>query len=175
MRSKARLSRNEEGVVLVLCLITLVVLTLIGVSTTTISRLEVEIAGNDKTAKEAFYATELALTVGETVVESLLSRADLEEDTTPGRYAKLNLNEWKTLVWDNAHAAVVDIDTVRKGLKVFAPPRYILGEWTLRRDSLRTGTGIQRGVYEFDITARGTGSSATSETILQSVYAKRYN
>ena len=173
MRSRALLSRNEEGVVLVLCLITLVVLTLIGVSTMTTSRLEVEISGNDKTAKEAFYATELALTVGETVVESLLSRADLEEDTTPGRYAKLNLNEWKTLVWDNAHAAVVP--TVPSGLKVFAPPRYILGEWTLRRDSLRTGTGIQRGVYEFDITARGTGSSATSETILQSVYAKRYN
>ena len=173
MRSKARLSRNEEGVVLVLCLITLVVLTLIGVSTTTTSRLEVEISGNDKTAKEAFYATELALTVGETVVESLLSRADLEEDTTPGRYAKLNLNDWKTLVWDNNHSAVVA--TVPSGLKVSAPPRYVIGEWTLRRDSLRTGTGIQRGVYEFDITARGTGSSATSETILQSVYAKRYN
>ena len=173
MRSRALLSRNEEGVVLVLCLITLVVLTLIGVSTTTTSRLEVEISGNDKTAKEAFYATELALTVGETVVESLLSRADLEEDTTPGRYAKLNLNEWKALVWDNTHSAVVP--TVPSGLKVSAPPRYILGEWILRRDSLRTGTGIQRGVYEFDITARGTGSSATSETILQSVYAKRYN
>jgi len=76
----------------------LIVLTLIGVSTTTTSRLEVEISGNDKTAKEAFYATELALTVGETVVESLLSRADLEESTTPGRYAKLNLDEWKTLL-----------------------------------------------------------------------------
>ena len=49
MRSRALLSHNEEGVVLVLCLITLVILTLIGVSTTTTSRLEVGIAGNDKT------------------------------------------------------------------------------------------------------------------------------
>jgi Tfp pilus assembly protein PilX len=151
----------------------LIVLTLIGVSTTTTSRLEVEISGNDKTAKEAFYATELALTVGETVVESLLNRADLEETTTPGRYAKLNLDEWKTLVWDSTHSAVVP--TVPSGLKVSAPPRYILGEWIVRRDSLRTGIGIQRGVYEFDVTAHGTGNSATSETILQSVYAKRYN
>ena len=173
MRSRALLSRNEDGIVLVLCLITLVVLTLIGISTTTTSRLEVEISGNDKTAKEAFYATEMALTVGETVVESLLSRADLGEDTTPGRYAKLNLNEWKTLVWDNSHSAVVN--TVPDGLKVSAPPRYIIGEWTLRRDSLRTGMSIPLGVYEFDITAYGTGSSAASETILQSVYAKRYN
>ena len=173
MRKRALLSRNEEGMVLALCLITLIVLSLIGVSATTTSRLEVEIAGNDKTAKEAFYAAEMALTVGETVVESILSRADLEEDSTPGHYAKLNLNEWKTLVWDNTHSAVVA--TVPTGLKVSALPRYIIGEWILRRDSFTTGFGVQRGVYEFDVTALGTGSNAKSQAILQSVYAKRYN
>jgi Tfp pilus assembly protein PilX len=46
---RALLSRNEEGVVLVLCLITLVLLTLIGVSATNTSQLEAEISGNDKT------------------------------------------------------------------------------------------------------------------------------
>jgi type IV pilus assembly protein PilX len=173
MRSRALLSRNEEGMVLALCLITLIVLSLIGVSATTTSRLEVEISGNDKTAKEAFYAAEMALIVGETVVESILSRADLEEDTIPGHYTKLNLNEWKTLMWDNTHSAVVA--TVPTGLKVSAPPRYIIGEWILRRDSFTTGFGVQRGVYEFDVTALGTGSSAESQTMLQSIYAKRYN
>ena len=173
MRSGALLARNEEGMVLVLCLITLVVLSLIGVAATTTSRLEVEISGNDKTAKEAFYAAEMALIVGETVVESVLSRADLEEDTTPGHYTKLNPNEWKTLVWDSTHSAVVA--TVPTGLKVSAPPRYIIGEWLLRRDSFTTGFGVQRGVYQFDVTALGTGSSAASQTMLQSIYAKRYN
>jgi type IV pilus assembly protein PilX len=173
MRSRALLSRNEEGMVLALCLITLIVLSLIGVSATTTSRLEVEISGNDKTAKEAFYAAEMALSVGETVVESILSRADLEEDTIPGHYTKLNPNEWKTLVWDSTHSAVVA--TVPTGLKVSALPRYIIGEWILRRDSFTTGFGLQRGVYQFDVTALGTGSSAKSEAILQSVYAKRYN
>lgn len=175
MRCRARLSRHEDGVVLVLCLVTLVVLTLIGVSTTTTSQVEVEIAGNDKTAKEAFYATEMALTVGETVIESLINRADLNEDTTPGHYPKLNLNEWNALVWDNTHSAELKPADIPSGLKVFAPPRYIIGEWNLRRDSLTTGFGVQKGVYEFDITARGTGSSATSEATLQSIYAKRYN
>ena len=173
MRSRALLSRNEEGMVLALCLITLIVLSLIGVAATTTSRLEVEISGNDKTAKEAFYAAEVALTVGETVVESLLSRADLEEDITKGHYPKLNLNDWKTLVWDSDHSAVVT--SVPPGLKVSAPPRYILGEWILRRDSYTTGFGLQRGVYEFDVTALGTGSNAASQVMLQSVYAKRYN
>src|SRR6266581_7062530 len=171
MRSRALLVRNEDGIVLMLCLVTLVVLTLIGVSTTTTSRLEVEISGNDKTAKEAFYAAEVALTVGETVVERLLSRADLEEDTTPGRYAYLNLNAWQALVWDNTHSVVVDI--VPSGLKVSTLPRYVIGEWTLRRDDLRFGVPV--GIYKFDITALGTGSSAASQTMVQSVYAKRYN
>ena len=62
MRSRALLLHNEAGVVLVLCLVTLAVLTLIGVSTTTTSRLEGEISGNDKTYKEAFYAAEISLT-----------------------------------------------------------------------------------------------------------------
>jgi Tfp pilus assembly protein PilX len=153
----------------------LIVLSLIGVAATTTSRLEVEISGNDKTAKEAFYAAEMALSAGETKVESNLSRADLDEDTTHGHYAKLNLNEWKTLVWDDTHSAVVDPDKLPSGLKVSAPLRYIIGEWILRRDSFTTGFGPQRGVYEFDVTALGTGSNVKSETMLQSVYAKRYN
>ena len=44
MRSRALLSRNEQGMVLALCLITLIVLSLIGVSATTTSRLEVELS-----------------------------------------------------------------------------------------------------------------------------------
>jgi Tfp pilus assembly protein PilX len=104
---RALLSRNEDGVVLVLCLITLVLLTLIGVAATTTSQLEAEISGNDKTYKQAFYAAEVSLTAGETVVNSLLSRADLNEGTTPGRYVKGTQPAWDQLVWDNAHSAVV--------------------------------------------------------------------
>ena len=171
MRKRALLSRNEEGMVLALCLITLIVLSLIGVAATTTSRLEVEIAGNDKTAKEAFYAAELALTVGETVVEKLTSRAEFEEDKPNGQYSKLALDDWRNKAWDSTDSAKVA--TVPAGLKV--SPRYIVGEWTLRRDSYTTGFGVQRGVYEFDVTALGTGSSVKSQAILQSVYAKRYN
>ena len=139
MRSRALLSHNEAGVVLVLCLITLVVLTLIGVSTTTTSRLEVEISGNDKTYKEAFYATEMALTAGETVLYSLLSRLDLKEDITPGHYTK-----GPSLRTEGRSCGITLIrlwsplsPTVSS--QVSAPPRYILEEWAFRRDSLMAG------------------------------------
>ena len=174
MRSRALLSRNEEGVVLVLCLITLVVLTLIGVSTTTSSRLEVEISGNDKTYKEAFYAAEMSLTVGETVVNSLLSRVELNEGITPGRYVKGTQPVWKDLVWNDTYSAVVS--SVPSGLsQVSAPPRYTIEERDFRRDSLTIGIGVTTGIYMFTVKAQGTGTNKAAEVLLESIYAKHYN
>jgi Tfp pilus assembly protein PilX len=174
MRRRALLSRNEEGVVLVLCLTTLVILTLIGVSMTTTSRLEVEISGNDKTYKEAFYAAELSLTVGETVVNSLTNRADLDEGTKPGRYVKGTQPAWAALVWDNAHSAVVT--PVPSGLsKVSDPPRYTIEERDFRRDSLTVGIGATTGTYLFTVKGQGTGTSKAAHVLLESVYVKRYN
>ena len=174
MRSRALLSHNEEGVVLVLCLITLVILTLIGVSTTTTSRLEVGIAGNDKTYKEAFYAAELSLTVGETVVNTLLSRLDLNEGTTPGRYVKGTQPAWNNLVWDNTYSAVVS--PIPSGLsQVSAPPRYTIEERDFRRNSLMIGFDVPTGVYLFTVKAHGTGANKAAEVLLESIYAKHYN
>jgi Tfp pilus assembly protein PilX len=174
MRSTARFLHNEAGVVLVLCLITLAVLTLIGVSTTTTSRLEGEISGNDKTYKEAFYAAEISLTAGETVVNSLLSRTELNEGTTPGRYVKGTQPGWKQLVWDDTHSAVVS--PVPQGMNhVAVPPRYTLEERDFRRDSLTTGIGVPTGVYLFTVKGHGTGANKAAEVLLESIYAKPYN
>ena len=174
MSRRALLLRNEEGIVLVVCLITLVILTLIGVSMTTTSRLEAEISGNDKTYKEAFYAAEVSLTAGETVVNSLLSRADLNEGTTPGRYIKGTQPAWDQLVWDSAHSAAVN--PIPNGLsKVAAPPRYTIEERSFRRDSLTVGIGVTTGAYLFTVKAHGTGTNKASEVLLESIYAKHYN
>jgi type IV pilus assembly protein PilX len=174
MRTRALLSHNEAGVVLVLCLITLVILTLIGVSTTTTSRLEVEIAGNDKTYKEAFYAAELSLTVGETVVNSRLSRLDLNDGTTPGRYVKGTQPAWNNLIWDDVHSAVVS--PIPSGLShVSAPPRYTIEERAFRRSSLTIGFDVPSGVYLFTVKAHGTGANKAAEVLLESIYAKHYN
>ena len=47
--------RKEDGSVLVVALLILVVLTLIGISATTTSEIELQIAGNEKASKVAFY------------------------------------------------------------------------------------------------------------------------
>jgi Tfp pilus assembly protein PilX len=168
------LLHNEAGVVLVLCLVTLAVLTLIGVSTTTTSRLEGEISGNDKTYKEAFYAAEISLIAGETVLNSLLSRIELNEGAMPGRYVKGTQPAWKQLVWDSAHSAVVS--PIPQGMNhVAAPPRYTLEEREFRRDSLTIGIGVPTGIYLFTVKGQGTGANKAAEVLLESIYAKPYN
>lgn len=175
MHSRALLSRNEAGVVLVLCLTTLVILTLIGVSMTTTSRLEAEISGNDKTYKEAFYAAEMALTVGEAVMNSVLNRADLDDGTQTGRYVKGKQPAWDKLVWDNTDSAVVPSPLPSGLSNVAESPRYTIEERALRRNSLTTGIDVATGTYLFTVRSQGTGTSKAARVLLESIYAKRYN
>jgi type IV pilus assembly protein PilX len=168
------LSRNEKGVVLVLCLITLVLLTLFGVSATNTSQLEAEISGNDKTSKEAFYAAEVSLTAGETVVNSLLNRMDLNDGTTTGHYIKGKQPVWDQLKWDDTDTAVVN--SIPSGLsKVSDPPRYTIEERRFRRNSLVLGPDASTGTYLFTVKSQGTGTSKAAHVVLESIYAKQYN
>ena len=170
---RALLSRNEEGIVLVLCLITLVLLTLIGVSATTTSQLEAEISGNDKTYKEAFYAAEVSLTAGETEVNSLLSRLDLNEGT-PGRYEKDTQPKWDQLKWDNMDTAVPR--STSGFSKVPGPPRYTIEEKNFQRNSLVLGPDPSTGTYWFTVKGQGTGTTnKAAHVVLESIYAKQYN
>lgn len=65
--------RNEKGFVLILALIVMLVLTIIGVSTTTNTSLELMIAGNDKVHQKTFYAAESGAILGAELVEQNLN------------------------------------------------------------------------------------------------------
>ncbi len=83
---------NEDGTVLVLALIMLVLLTLIGISATTTSMIETRISGNERVYKQNFYAAEAA---------SMHCAQDMEERANPKADAP-------TLVWLHPLNAVVD-------------------------------------------------------------------
>jgi hypothetical protein len=94
--------RNEDGFLLVLTMFVLVVLTLIGISATNLSRIEMQIAGNDRVHKETFYQADGGTEVGANLLEEniscpvgfagpaplLISRVEITADLLPG--AKLN-------------------------------------------------------------------------------------
>jgi hypothetical protein len=64
-------AKKEEGSVLVVALLILVLLTLIGISATRTGEIEVQISGNEKTYKTAFYAAEAGIEVGRAVLNDL--------------------------------------------------------------------------------------------------------
>ena len=167
---------NDKGSTLVIGLLTMVLLSLIGVSATTTSRVEIQISGNDKTYKEAFYAAELGLTTGETTVEALLNRVALEEETTTGRYSQGTEPRWDALKWDATDSVAVPLTNIPTGLSsVAVPPRYTIEQRTFRRDSLTTGIAVPTGVYLFNVMSQGTGGSTSAEAVLQTIYAKRFD
>jgi Tfp pilus assembly protein PilX len=72
---------NEDGTVLVLALIMLVLLTLIGISATTTSMIETRIAGNERVYKQNFYAAEAAsMHCAQEMEEKVDPKADTSTD-----------------------------------------------------------------------------------------------
>ncbi len=61
--------RNEQGFLLVITMLILVVLSLIGLSATNLSRVELQIAGNDRLHKETFYQADGGTEVGANILE----------------------------------------------------------------------------------------------------------
>jgi Tfp pilus assembly protein PilX len=167
--------RNNRGATLVIGLLTLVLLTLIGIAATSTSRMEVQISGNDKVVKEAFYATEFGVTRGEMALEALTTRLDLNEDNVAGHYAQDTRPAWHDLQWNNSDSVQVPVASLPSGLKVAALPRYTIEERRFTRDSLTIGIGVPTGIYQFDISARGVGSNAASEVGIETIYAKRFD
>ncbi len=70
--------RSERGFVLVMVLVTLLLLVVLGVSSTTQTSIELQIAGNDKVAKQTFYTAESAVYHAAQLVENA-SSASLEQ------------------------------------------------------------------------------------------------
>lgn len=67
---------NSRGSALVVALLMLVVLTLIGISATTTTTFELQIAGNDKLFKKAFYSADGATEMGGELIEQNIEDRD---------------------------------------------------------------------------------------------------
>lgn len=78
---------NQKGSVLVVALLMLVVLTLIGISATTTTTFELQIATNDKLFKRAFYAADGATEMCGEVIEQNIDERDWNNKITRGNLA----------------------------------------------------------------------------------------
>ncbi len=71
---------NEQGSVLVVALVILVLLTIIGISATTTTNIETQIAGNDKFQKIAFYIADGGIPATAKVITAIIDAGDEPDD-----------------------------------------------------------------------------------------------
>lgn len=165
--------RTEDGATLIIGLLSLAFLTVIGIFATTTSTIETRAAVNDRNAKAAFYAAEMALTTGEAIVETLLERAELDESSTPGHFGEGANPEWNdTVIWTSDS---VEVPSSPSGLTQHAlAPRYTIEQRRFKRDSLTIGIGVPTGIHHFNVMARGQDRGSRTQSVLQTIYAKRF-
>ena len=82
--------RNEEGSALVVALLVLACLILIGIAATTTTTTDMEIAGNQKFHKMAFYEADAGTEVGIELVEENIDEKDWTDDSDKGNCKIVN-------------------------------------------------------------------------------------
>jgi len=123
--------KNEDGSVLVVALIILVVLTLLGIAATTTTEIETQIAGNEKVHKMTFYKAEAAAMQCAKVLESATMgdtfagwiNLDYDEDNwnTSGEFqTSLDSNTKYTAVYDGPADTGESLDMAKAKIHEFS-------------------------------------------------------
>ncbi|MFQ5635196.1 MAG: PilX N-terminal domain-containing pilus assembly protein [Gammaproteobacteria bacterium] len=160
---------EQQGVALIVCMITLMVLTFIGMSSTRISKLEVLMGTNTQDSVTSFMIAEDSVFAGEQRVATVFNgppTMNLSANTQDGLYMDVDI-EIDTLDW----AGIPYESEPRVG----EPPReYIIeyiGPRTVPTGSLGAGTGVvgnQRFIYR--VSGHG-GSNRGSARVVQTIFS----
>jgi len=185
--------RKQNGAVLIISLVLLLVMTLLGLTSMQSTSLEERMAGNERHANVAFQAAEAALRGAEDWLDALANSPNTSTDGSTGIWA-LDAPEaipsspsasdpwWRE--WDDSangwgHAGV---DEYTRDLAMTASvnlndvrPRYVIEQITVVKDSLNVGSqGDFSGRSFYQVTSRGTDKSGRMQILLRSTYARRF-
>ena len=166
----------QRGTALVMTLVILLLLTMLGITAINTSTLEERMAGNTKDQNLSFQAAETALRAAENWVQSTTAATQLNTNNASGIYdstiaAATDL--WDVIDWSSTNNLVAYPNlpggpAVTGGLnEVNDQPKYIIEKINI--EPLSPGTRIT-----VRITARGTGASDTTVSMVQSTYTVTY-
>ncbi len=165
--------KHQQGVVLIVSLILLLLLTLISVSGMKNTILEEKMAGNYKDKNSAFQAGEAALREAEDSLDpsNVIPLFD-SVGTTTGHYLPTQNGQprWQSVNWDG----VGDVITFTGALPgVSNVPKYIIEELDPVPDlGGEVGAGEVVITKYYRITTQATGSTNTAQVTLQSTFKR---
>lgn len=167
------LQHAQRGTALVMTLVFLVLLTMLGIAGINTSTLEERMAGNTKDQNLSFQAAETALRAAETWVESTTAATQLAANNAYGLYnpSTSGTEVWDSVIWTGANVVtypgVPGAPAAGTLGDVSIRPKYIIE--LLTTEALSPGTRVT-----VRITARGTGASNNTVSMVQSTYSKTY-
>lgn len=166
-------TERQQGAVLIVSLMLLLVMTLIGVTALQTTTLEEKMAGNLRDRETAFQAAEVALREG----EDYLGGVALPEFNDANGLYQPNRDLWQTIDWtDNTKVFVSTAmdDAITAGVLSQAPGYYIeeLSTNVAVGDSIKTGFEPPPESGNYRITAHGFGGSTAAEVVLQSTFRR---
>jgi type IV pilus assembly protein PilX len=169
---------RQNGAILVVSLLLLLVMTLLGLTAMQVTRMEERMAGNTRDLNLAFQGAEAALRDGERQIEDAVGRPDACDDGACGVWQPdmvpdtiVNDHPWWVA---NTGAGVREYDGIN-GAAVVAglaeTPLMVVEEAGFLADDLDpASTG--RDFYR--ITAFSTGGTDTARAMLESIYTVRF-
>jgi type IV pilus assembly protein PilX len=165
--------QRQQGAVLIVSLIVLMVMTMIGLSSMQSTTMEEKMAGNMRDQSVAFQNAEIALRAGEDYLGSPILPVFNGSD---GLYQPADGDEtdfpvWESIDWLNTNSVVTVNDLTLAD--AHSDPVYIIEELDEVTDitgSLEAGLPKISAYYR--ITARASGTSDASRIFLQSVYKR---
>jgi len=176
---------DERGIALIVVLVVLLILTALGLTAGSTSVFEQKMAGNTLDQNTAFQSAESGLRAGEMFIESLpgldVGTIACNASAAPcvSIMGSVNGGDFvNAFPWQGIYTYPLPGYTAAGAGQVSAAPEYIIEYITNLPDSnssLGIGTGgTVPGSDFYRITARGTGRTNASHSIVQSVYARRF-
>lgn len=173
------LPKSQNGAVLIISLLMLLIMTLLGVTAMSSTTLQEKMAGNMRDRNTAMQASESALKAAEAGLTTLTARP-LE---TPGcntatcvwpRGVAPDLGNQSASWWTSNGLEYGNADTVEI-TGVSQDPRYVVEAQAYIPDNLDAGQETITGKSYYRITSRATGATDDAQVILQSTYVRRFN
>ena len=170
--------QKEQGAVLIVSLVMLLIVTLIAVSSMQGTVMEEKMAGNTRDRNLAFQTAESSLREAETYIEGLASMGTFTG--SGGLYGLTDSEPYyaNSATWSDATNHVVGSEPHGS----YAAPRYFIKHYTIVEGTAgalnMSGYGDNKGsgdITIFKVTARSTGASTDSaEVILRSYYGRTF-
>ena len=160
---------RQQGITLIVCMIVLLVITLLGLSSIRDTSMEERMAGNMKSQNVAFQAAESALREGERFIETIAVLPDF--DGTNGLYPQL------TEPWPASASSWAVSSAVRSfsgSLSGAAgTPVYIIEQMDAESALASSAAGqVMNTTAFYRITTRAVGNTETARIVLQSIYRR---